>query len=90
MTTVAVLGGGISGLSAAYYLARLASPKTRIVLIEGSDRCGGWIRSQRTQEHGILFEAGPRSLRPVSTSGVVTLEMVRRREEERSIHVLPH
>ncbi|KAI9268046.1 protoporphyrinogen oxidase [Phascolomyces articulosus] len=92
MPSVAVLGGGISGLSTAYYLARLAPRATQITLIERSDRVGGWIRSRRVEpgfhascpktnaihdENSVLFESGPRSLRPVGTSGAVVLEMTR-------------
>ena len=91
MPSVAVLGGGISGLSTAYYLARYAPRATQITLIEGSDRVGGWIRSRRVEpgfhascpkdnavnnENSVLFESGPRSLRPVGASGAVVLEMV--------------
>lgn len=92
MSSIAVLGGGISGLSAAYYLARLAPTTTKIVLIEGKDRVGGWIHSRRvapgeysrdkppqlsTDKDSILFEAGPRSLRPEGPNGAILLEMVR-------------
>lgn len=88
-SSVAILGGGISGLSAAYYLSK-ASPKTKILLIEGSKRVGGWIRSQRVPPgyhsspptlpsdlNNVLFEAGPRSLRPVGPGGAAILSMVR-------------
>lgn len=88
-TSVAILGGGISGLSTAYYLSK-SSPKTKILLIEGSKRLGGWIRSERvspgfhssvpsspTQEpHNVLFEVGPRSLRPVGAGGAAILSLV--------------
>ena len=88
MSTIGILGGGISGLSAAYYLARFGPSSNKVVLIEGSKRVGGWVRSQRVgpgfypspathdQENGILFEGGPRSLRPVGVSGAITLDMV--------------
>ncbi|KAI9271380.1 protoporphyrinogen oxidase [Sporodiniella umbellata] len=78
-----VLGGGISGLSAAYYLARMAPSTTKITLIEGKKRLGGWIESCRVkasddhQKDPILFEAGPRTLRPEGTNGAVLLEMIR-------------
>ncbi|KAI8647246.1 protoporphyrinogen oxidase [Parasitella parasitica] len=91
MSCIAVLGGGISGLSAAYYLARLASGTSRIVLIEGEDRVGGWIRSRRVapgqysrdnqpqlsnSKDSMLFEAGPRGLRPDGPNGAILLEMI--------------
>ncbi|KAI8888940.1 Protoporphyrinogen oxidase [Backusella circina FSU 941] len=79
MTSVAILGGGISGLSAAYYLAK-ASPKTKVILIESTNRVGGWIRSQRvelSQKDNVLFEMGPRTLRPVGAGGAAIIDMVR-------------
>jgi oxygen-dependent protoporphyrinogen oxidase len=52
-TTVAVVGGGISGLVAADLLARR---EHRVVLVEAGDRLGGKIH---TQEHnGVVVEAG--------------------------------
>jgi protoporphyrinogen/coproporphyrinogen III oxidase len=51
---IAVVGGGVSGLTAAYGLARRGLP---FVLLEASDRWGGVVRSLR--EDGFLFEAGP-------------------------------
>jgi len=41
---VAVVGGGISGLSAAWFL-KTRSPGTRVTVLEGSDRLGGKIRT---------------------------------------------
>ncbi|XP_014470083.1 PREDICTED: protoporphyrinogen oxidase isoform X2 [Dinoponera quadriceps] len=69
-----VLGGGISGLSAAYYAAneaRLAS----VTLLEASDRVGGWIRSRRSPS-GAIFEQGPRTVRPHGPAGMNTLDMI--------------
>lgn len=45
MTTVAVVGGGISGLVAAYRLRQRLGPDARIVVLEESDRCGGKLRT---------------------------------------------
>lgn len=56
----AVIGGGISGLSTAYYLQR-AFPNAQVTLYEGTDRIGGWLRS--FEKDGYLFEGGPVSLR---------------------------
>lgn len=92
MSSIAVLGGGISGLSTAYYLARMAPSTTKIILIEGQQRMGGWIHSRRVapgnydgrqtpllsdDKDSILFEAGPRSLRPEGSNGAILLEMVK-------------
>uniref|UniRef100_A0A8C3S726 Protoporphyrinogen oxidase n=1 Tax=Chelydra serpentina TaxID=8475 RepID=A0A8C3S726_CHESE len=72
--TVAVIGGGISGLTACYQLAR--SPNApKIILLEGSGRLGGWLHSTRTED-GAVFEHGPRGIRPAGTVGKNTLLMV--------------
>lgn len=55
MKTV-IIGGGISGLAAAFYLIR-QQPLRRIVLLEASPRFGGIIRSQEIG--GFCLEAGP-------------------------------
>lgn len=52
---VAILGGGISGLSAAWELQQ-RDPAAEITLFEKEDRLGGWIG---TDERG--FERGPRT-----------------------------
>lgn len=56
--SIAILGGGMTGLTAAYRLTRLGH---RVRLFEQSGRLGGAIRSERTPE-GWLIEAGPNSL----------------------------
>ncbi|KAI0761292.1 hypothetical protein BD413DRAFT_591451 [Trametes elegans] len=73
--SVTVIGGGLSGLSTAFHLARRfpASSGTRITLLEQSSRLGGWVKSERVRvkdrhghQAGILLESGPRTLRPAS------------------------
>nr|XP_060614281.1 protoporphyrinogen oxidase [Anolis sagrei ordinatus]XP_060614282.1 protoporphyrinogen oxidase [Anolis sagrei ordinatus] len=72
--TVAVLGGGVSGLAACYYLSR--SPQApKVILLESSSRLGGWISSTRTED-GAVFEHGPRGVRPAGNVGKNTLLMV--------------
>jgi protoporphyrinogen/coproporphyrinogen III oxidase len=58
---IAVLGGGISGLAAAYQLAkaRRAGDPIQEFLIEASPRLGGVILTERAE--GFLMEAGPDS-----------------------------
>lgn len=56
MTHVAIVGGGISGLSAAYYLTRSGCECT---LVEADPRLGGVIRTE--QVDGCIVEAGPDS-----------------------------
>lgn len=53
---VIIVGGGITGLSAAYRLQKDA-PELKVVLLEASDRLGGKIWTQ--QEDGFVMEAGP-------------------------------
>ena len=74
---VAVLGGGITGLATAYYLTR-ELPKAKITIYEASDRLGGWLSSKRVpvKDGTVLFEAGPRTLRP-SSNGVLSARLVR-------------
>ncbi len=43
--TVAVIGGGISGLSAAWELSSSSPPGTRIVVLEASSRLGGHLQA---------------------------------------------
>ena len=57
---VAVIGGGITGVSAAWRLHQMSNRKgmpVDIVLYEKEHRIGGKIRSE--WKDGILFEAGP-------------------------------
>jgi protoporphyrinogen/coproporphyrinogen III oxidase len=58
---IAVLGGGITGLSAAYFLAqaRRAGAPIEELLIEVRDRFGGSIQTERVE--GFLIEGGPDS-----------------------------
>ena len=56
MTRVAIVGGGISGLSAAYFLGREGIPS---ILFERRERLGGVVRTERLG--GCLVEAGPDS-----------------------------
>ncbi len=55
--TVAVIGGGISGLSVAWKLKRLGK---RVRLFEASDRVGGVIKTSRIE--GYLHEEGPNEM----------------------------
>ncbi|KAH6644316.1 hypothetical protein C7974DRAFT_18507 [Boeremia exigua] len=61
---IAVLGGGIAGLSSAYFASK-EFPNSRITVYESGDETGGWIRSKRVQVPGgeVNFESGPRTLR---------------------------
>src|SRR5690242_4985478 len=56
MPKVVIVGGGISGLSAAYYLSKAGIPST---LIESRPRLGGVIQTEHIE--GCTLEAGPDS-----------------------------
>ncbi|KAE8288305.1 Protoporphyrinogen oxidase [Larimichthys crocea] len=74
MRTVAVLGGGIGGLAASYYLCK-SSQVTKVIVLESSSRFGGWLQSTRRSD-GAVFEHGPRGFRPAGAMGRNTLNMV--------------
>ncbi|XP_016520925.1 protoporphyrinogen oxidase isoform X2 [Poecilia formosa] len=74
MKTVAVLGGGIGGLAASFYLCK--NPQvTKVIVLESSSRFGGWLWSLRRSD-GAVFELGPRGIRPAGAVGTNTLNMV--------------
>jgi protoporphyrinogen/coproporphyrinogen III oxidase len=60
--TVVIIGGGITGLSAAYYLEKKAREQgvdVRPVLLEADDRLGGKIQTETVD--GFVIELGPDS-----------------------------
>jgi protoporphyrinogen/coproporphyrinogen III oxidase len=57
MKSVAIIGAGITGLTAAFYLKRAGVPVT---VYEGSGRVGGVIQSIR--KNGFLAEFGPNTI----------------------------
>ena len=61
MKRIAIIGGGIAGLSAAFYLekSRSAGAALQWTLFEKSDRLGGVIRTE--YQDGFVLEAGPDS-----------------------------
>ncbi|MGD1083604.1 MAG: protoporphyrinogen oxidase [Verrucomicrobiota bacterium] len=69
MKPVAIIGGGITGLTAAFYLKRRGVP---VLLFEAADHVGGVIQSIRRDGH--LAEFGPNSI--LETSPVIS-ELVR-------------
>lgn len=91
---VAVIGGGITGLAAAYSLCQVAAQghhrKIAVTLYESGPRLGGWMNSKTVhvgRGHGngndngdgdgtIVFEQGPRSLRPGTLNGLLTRQLV--------------
>jgi oxygen-dependent protoporphyrinogen oxidase len=57
MGAVAIVGGGVAGLSAAY---RLKQRGIRVVLYEAGDRVGGVVRTERRD--GFVADLGPNSI----------------------------
>ena len=61
MKRIAIIGGGIAGLAAAFYLqrARGQGASLEYVLFEGGSRLGGVLQTEEVE--GFLLEAGPDS-----------------------------
>lgn len=68
---IAIIGGGITGLAAAYRL-RQAAPEVDITLIEATARLGGKIGTERL--HGFVLEEGPDCFLSRKTGGVALCE----------------
>ncbi|OIW34567.1 Protoporphyrinogen oxidase [Coniochaeta ligniaria NRRL 30616] len=67
---IAVLGGGLTGLSTAWYLTKFM-PEAKVTIYEGSGRMGGWIDSETVEVTGadgtkgtVVFERGARLVQP--------------------------
>mmetsp|Transcript_12670 Transcript_12670/g.16392 ORF Transcript_12670/g.16392 Transcript_12670/m.16392 type:complete len:475 (-) Transcript_12670:124-1548(-) len=75
---IAVLGGGISGLSLSWYLRKnLGNSLKSLTCIEASRNPGGWVESRRYGENKkFLFELGPHSMRPVGPNGLSVLQLI--------------
>lgn len=67
MKRCAIIGGGISGLSAAYQLQRTC-PDLQIELFEAEPRLGGVIRSENVA--GFVLDGGPDSFLTQKAAGV--------------------
>ncbi|KAI0312854.1 hypothetical protein OF83DRAFT_1046453, partial [Amylostereum chailletii] len=84
---VAVLGGGLTGLSAAFHLAR-RHPDVEVTLYERSTRFGGWLRSERIEVEdadgnraSVLLEGAARTVRPNATSVLELIHLLDLRSE---------
>lgn len=87
---VAIVGGGISGLAAAWGLAKRG---VSFVLLEAADRFGGVIRTER--EAGFLLEAGPDAMLAQKPAGIALAReldlgdrLVPTNLEQRGVYVL--
>jgi oxygen-dependent protoporphyrinogen oxidase len=69
MTPVAIVGAGITGLTAAFYLQKRGIP---VVLYEASNRSGGMVHS--TSHGGFLTELGPNT---IMTNSVAVPRLIR-------------
>jgi protoporphyrinogen/coproporphyrinogen III oxidase len=71
MTHIVVIGGGIAGLSAAYYASKIAH--TQVTLLESSDRWGGKIITDRVSfaDGQFIIEGGPDTFLATKPWGVV-------------------
>lgn len=69
MSRTLIIGGGISGLSTAYYLAKRNLPST---IVESRPRLGGVIQTDHV--HGCTLESGPDSFLSVKPAA---LELIR-------------
>lgn len=74
MYDAVIIGGGISGLSAAYFLER-AHPHLSSLLIEARPHVGGWVQTI-TLPSGQQYESGPRSLRLRGESALATTDLI--------------
>lgn len=82
MKTVVIVGGGITGLSAAYYLERElseAQEQLRIVVVEAKEKLGGKIHT--IHESGFIMEAGADSIVTRKQNTVPLLEELGLAEE---------
>ncbi|KAL2180309.1 uncharacterized protein P884DRAFT_267091 [Thermothelomyces heterothallicus CBS 202.75] len=75
--TIAVLGGGLTGLTTAWYLTRLL-PEAKITIYEANKRLGGWIETEKAEVKTpdgkvgtVHFERAARMIKPQSAPGRV-------------------
>jgi oxygen-dependent protoporphyrinogen oxidase len=89
---VVIVGGGISGLSAAYDLARAGIPHT---LFEKQPRLGGVIDTRT--ESGCILECGPDSFLAAKPDVIALIkemglegELIGSNDHQRTTHILKH
>lgn len=71
-----VLGGGLGGLSAAFYSLKQSNLSHKLQLFEASNRFGGWIKTNvSAADSRVRFEVGPRTIRPKGIEGINTLAL---------------
>lgn len=79
--SVAILGGGISGLSVAHYLLKNANKSginiTKLFLIEEQASFGGYLQTARIGNSNDYYELGPRTISTNSYAGTNAIALVR-------------
>jgi protoporphyrinogen/coproporphyrinogen III oxidase len=79
---VVVIGGGITGMTAAYFLQKEIKEKSlplEVKLIESSNRLGGVIQTIR--KDGFIIEKGPDSIVVTKKSGLKLIEEIGLKEQ---------
>lgn len=74
MKKIVIIGAGIAGLTAGWYLKQRFGSTIDLSILEKSERVGGLIRT--VHQEGFLFEEGPRGFRPMG-KGKETLSLVK-------------
>ena len=88
---IAVLGGGITGLTTAYNLSK-SIPQAKVTILEASSRLGGWMNSEtiKVDDGEVLFEWGPRNIRPdLQRSGIATAQLLQKLNLRDKIVAIP-
>lgn len=79
MSSLGILGGGITGLGALHFAKKSRSLPLKVRLLEQKSHVGGWANTSNKKVPGRdmqhVFERGPRSIRGVA-NGEVTLGIV--------------
>lgn len=68
---VAILGGGISGLSLAFFLHKKFGESIDLALFEAKENLGGSVQTKHAKD--FMFETGPKSFRCQSSDEILNL-----------------
>lgn len=77
---IGILGGGLAGLTSAYYLSKRLPSSNQIILWEKQNRLGGWVHSfniKGDEKNSFLVESGPRSVRPKGLAGLISIQLIK-------------
>ncbi|KER32338.1 protoporphyrinogen oxidase [Opisthorchis viverrini] len=71
-----IVGGGIAGLSTAYFISLVRPPGScRLTVLEAGNKFGGWIHSMKNPRTGAVYELGPHSARAVGPTSRLLLRL---------------